>query len=55
MSKDYPQYIKLYAHDVLKQSKPYYKSVKRLVIYKNNVPYGFSRKTGEFNKLNRNQ
>jgi len=54
MRKDYAFEIKQFANDVLKQSKPYYKRVKRLVIYKDNVPYGFSRKTGEFNKLDRN-
>ena len=54
MKKEYAFDIKQFANDVLKQSKPYYKRVKRLVIYKDNVPYLFSRKTGELNKLNRN-
>ena len=56
MTKDYPQYIKLYAHDVLKQSKPYYNRVKRLVIYKNNQPYIYDRHTGNWDyRLKRNQ
>ena len=55
MKKDYPQEVKLFAHDVLKQSKPYFKRVKRLVIYKDNIPYRFDRHTGKWDyKLDRN-
>lgn len=56
MSKDYPQYIKQFANDVLIQSKPYYKRVKRLVIYKDNVPCSYNRHTGNWDyRLERNQ
>ena len=52
MRKDYAFEIKQFANDVLKQSKPYYKRVKSLIIYKDNVPYRFNWKLGGFNKLN---
>lgn len=55
MTKDYIHHVKIFSHDVLKQPKPFYKQVKSLVIYKDNVPYRFSRKTGEFKQLNKNQ
>ena len=54
MSKDYSQEVKQFANDVLKQYKPYYKRVKRLVIYSDNQPYGFDRYTGNWNyKINK--
>ncbi len=56
MSKDYAQEVKLFAHDVLKQSKPYYKRVKRLVIYKDNIPYRYDRFSGKWDyKLNKSE
>ena len=56
MKKEYSFDIKQFANDVLKQSKPYYKRVKRLVIYRDNVPYKFDRLTGKWDcKLDRNQ
>lgn len=50
MSKEYAHHIKIFSHDVLKQSKPYYKQVKRLILYKDNVPYKFSAKWEENNR-----
>lgn len=56
MTKDYIHHTKIFSHDVLKQPKPFYKQVKRLVIYKDNVPYSFDRKTGKWDyKLDKNQ
>ena len=54
MSKEYAFDVKQFANDCLKQSKPYYKRVKRLVIYKDNQPYKFDRYTGNWDyKLNK--
>ena len=56
MTKEYAFDIKQFANDVLKQSKPYYNRVKRLVIYKDNVPYRYDRFTGNWDyRLKRNQ
>ena len=55
MKKEYAFDIKKFANDVLKQSKHYYNRVKRLVIYKDNIPYRFDRFTGDWSyKLDRN-
>ena len=56
MTKEYAFDIKQFANDVLKQSKPYYNRVKRLVIYKNNQPYIYDWHTGNWDyRLKRNQ
>ena len=56
MKKEYAFDIKQFANDVLKQSKPYYNRVKRLVIYKDNVPYRYDRRTGKWDyKLNKSE